>query len=414
MLHPKAGELLAELKADDFLLHLFDCPVCRDVAFANLGPWKTNGPLQTPPLIDPESRPEAEALFSELVQRASRQLEVFQDEGFHDPVLLNLILEKGEEAAQKEDFRGAAELAWLAVDLASCITSEDFWVQVRLSRAFFLAGSARRLARDLKQAEAAFDSGSLYLTGSTLERGFYCRSLAMVRWDQHSLNEAAGLLRRGAEAFAESGRREEEGACLALLGLLAVEEGEFAKAFGPLLRGHLTLDPQARPWLTVRCSLSLALCFAAFDRNEEARWALEEAWNLYPLVKDDSELPVIQWLEGKVASWLGEFGEANTLLDSARKKFLAQQRLVEAGLASLDLAALFTQAQRPGEVRPLIADLRRQSQGKGAGPVAIELLQRFGHGDLIAPPRACAALYGAHLLKMSRFRRLGAPPVPWV
>jgi len=176
----------------------------------------------------------------------------------------------------------------------------------------------------------------------------------------------------------------------------------------------LTLDAEARPWLTARCSLSLALCLAALDRKEEARKALEESWNLYPLVKEDSELTVIKWLEGKVASWLGEPGEAQRLLDSARQNLLVQDRLVEAGLASLDLAALYTQARRPGEIRVLIADLKRQSQGKGASAVAIELLQRFGSGDLIAPPKACAALYGAHLLKMARFRRLGAPPLPWV
>ena len=118
---------------------------------------------------------------------------------------------------------------------------------------------------------------------------------------------------------------------------------------------------KCQPWLSVRCSLSLALCLAALDRKEEARKALEESWVLYPLVQEDSERTVIQWLEGKVASWLGEIGEAHNLLDSARWTLLAQQRLVEAGLASLDLAALYTGAHRPGEVKRLMGDLRRQA-----------------------------------------------------
>jgi len=166
--------------------------------------------------------------------------------------------------------------------------------------------------------------------------------------------------------------------------------------------------------LTVRCSLSRALCLAALDRKDEARKVLEDSWKLYPLIQDEAELAVIKWLEGKVASWLGEFVPAHSLLDSARQELLAQRRLVEAGLASLDLAALYHESHRPGEIRAIISDLRHAGQDKGAAAVAIELLRRFGRGDLIAPPRACAALYGSHLLKMARFRRLGAPPVPWV
>jgi hypothetical protein len=371
---------------------------------------------RTPLLADQPARLAAEALFAKLVHLASQQLQVFQDDRFHDPVLLDFILEKGEEAARKRDLSGAADLAWLAVDLASSIASEDFWVHARLSRAFFLAGSARRAGGDLKQAEAAFDSGTFYLTGSTLERGYYCRDLALLRWDQHSFDQAAGLLRRGAEAFAESRRGEEEAVCLALLGLLFLEEGEPARAFGPLLRARSALVVEARPWLAVRCSLSLALCLAAHARNQEARRVLEDSWKLYPLIEDEAELSVIKWLEGKVASWLGEFGQASTLLDSARQELLAQHRLVEAGLASLDLAALYHEAKRPGEIRELVMDLRRTGQDKAeaAAAIAIELLRRFGRGDLIAPPRACAALYGAHLLKMARLRRLGAPPVPWI
>ncbi|HYN22016.1 MAG TPA: hypothetical protein VE078_13735, partial [Thermoanaerobaculia bacterium] len=148
--------------------------------------------------------------------------------------------------------------------------------------------------------------------------------------------------------------------------------------------------------------------------KDEARKALEESWSLYPRVQEDSELAVIKWLEGKVASWLGEAEESQKLLDAARQSLLGQNRLVEAGLVSLDLAAIYTRARRPREIQVLIRDLKRQSQGKGAGPLAIELLQRFGRGDLIAPPNACSALYGAHLLKMARFRGLGAPPIPWV
>lgn len=414
MLDPEALELLAELKAERLFVHLLGCPECRDLALADLGGVDQGAPVPRASLLaDQPARLAAEALFEELIHLASQQLEVFQDDRFHDPVLLDLILEKGEAAARKRDFSGAADLAWLAVDLASSIASEDFWVLARLARAFFLAGSARRVAGDLKQAEAAFDSGSFYLTGGALERGYYCRDLALLRWDQHSPDQAAGLLRRGAEAFAESRRREEEAVCLALLGLLLLEEGEPERAFGPLLRARSALVIEARPWLTVRCSLSLALCLAAHARNQEARRVLEDSWKLYPLIQDEAELSVIKWLEGKVASWLGEFVQAHSLLDSARQELLAQRRLVEAGLASLDLAALYHESQRPGEIRALVTDLKRAGQDKEAA-VAIELLQRFGRGDLIAPPRACAALYGAHLLKMARSRRLGAPPVPWV
>jgi len=211
------------------------------------------------------------------------------------------------------------------------------------------------------------------------------------------------LLEKAAEA-------EWMSALLALLGLLYVEQGLLDSAFGPLRRAQPFMT-SGKSWLAARASLSLGVCFAAHGQELEAWDFVEEALRLRRSAKG-SERPLLKWLQGKLVGYLGDLIQAFGQLDSARRTLLAERRWIEAGLVSLDQAALYAEADRPGEIAVLMADLSRAATGISAGKAAGETLARFD--ELIAPPRARAALLGSHLLQMARIRRLGAPSLPWV
>jgi tetratricopeptide (TPR) repeat protein len=139
-------------------------------------------------------------------------------------------------------------------------------------------------------AESAFNDASFFLSDDPPERGLYCRALALLRWDQGQLDEAAALLRYAACAYGEKEDKVEEGACLALLGLLYTEAEEFFPAVGPLLRAQLALAPgQRHRRLLARSHLSLLLCLAEEGRQEEVRELMSTALALEAIVEGEEE-----------------------------------------------------------------------------------------------------------------------------
>lgn len=418
-LFTEAGEAqLLALPEPRFLFHLLDCEECRDLAWAKLG--ASEG-------VDTGSRPagsetglaadrEAEELFLELLAlpRTAKKRAI-REPRFHNLRLIDLLLEAGEDAGRRHDVQKVEEIASLAVKMGDQIPAKGVWDRDRYFRAYCLAGGAGRLAGDLDRASMGYRGAAWNLTGAS-SRAAYCRGLAMLRWEQGFGDEAMALLRHAAGLFGELRERQEEAACLALLGLVHVEVGALDKGLGPLLRGCMLLEPKARPWLTVRCFLATALCLAANSRLPEARGMLERSWMLYPLVTDAGELIMVEWLEGRVASFLRDLPQAEGLLASARQKLLAADRLAEAGAATLDLAALYAEDGKLAEVDALIEALR-QAKAARVGEWfhrLFEVVEHFREMEPVAPARMRAALLSAELFQRARHLQTILPPLPWV
>lgn len=397
-----------------FLFHLLDCEQCRDLAWAKLGAAEGVGSQSRAGAQAVEANREAEELLLELLALPQEvRLKAIQEPRFHQPSLIDLLLDAGEQAGRENDAQKAEDIALLAIALGDFI-AEDM-TRARFFRGCYLVGGAGRLAGNSEKALAGFCGAAMNLTGA-LERAAYCRGFAIVRWEQGRSEEAMALLRRAAELFGDERQRREEAACLALLGLVHVEEGALDRALGPLLRGCMFLDPEARHWLTVRCHLAAALCLAANCRFGEASSMLQRSWMHYPLVTDAAEQTVITWLEGKVASFLREFDQAEGLLGAARQGFLAAARWAEAGAVTLDLAALYVDFDKPSAVETLIEGLRQTEFGGVTLPGAplFEVVAGFKEMEPELPPRMRAALLNAELLHRARRVELGPPPLPWV
>lgn len=236
----EAGALLVAAAEDWPLLnHILECPECQDLTLAEMA-----SAMDLPGVEEPstrggrQTRGEAGKLLAELLRipGSSRQT-ALQDPRFHRHDLLDLMLDRGEEAMTRDSGR-ATELALLAVWLGSAGDPVDAGLRPRMVRAYCLEANARRLGRDFDGADRALDDATFFLPGGSPERGPYCHALGLLRWEQGRVDEAAALLRHAARAHGEAGSRTEQGACMVLLGLLYVEMGEIEKAPGPLVRGR--------------------------------------------------------------------------------------------------------------------------------------------------------------------------------
>lgn len=419
MAHPAPEailEFVEQLPEQDvrWLYHVLNCPQCRDIALAEwIQPPEEQAPATEAPWQPPISsrgREEAEPLLAELLQLRPKPRErAVREPRFHKRALLELILAKSEEM-QAANPRQAVDLAWLAVALAnagpSC--SHLWW-------AYSLAGNASRLRGEMAEAERCFDSAAFYRPVASHERGLLCRFLALLRWDRGLLCDTAALLRHASELFNEGGDPREEGACLALLGLLHTEQREYPYAVGPLVRARRSMPPQQRPWLWVRTGLSLALCFTQ-GRSEEdlghARQLQEEVRDFGRAIQDPLERLRIQALEGRVAAGLEDRTQAEMLLDSARRGLLANRWLAEASVVSLDLALLFIETNRREKIARLIAELEANSAGIHALKKVVRALQQLAGDELV--PRERARVLASHLRQVFRHHQIAEPVVRWI
>jgi tetratricopeptide (TPR) repeat protein len=302
----------------------------------------------------------AERLFAELLSLPEEiRHHRIGEERFHDPHLFDLLLAAGHEALPC-DPREGCEILNLATGLVSLLVEKERTASEigpeEYSRAFCLAGAAQRLRGDFAQAEAAFEHAG-HLPVSPAGRGFFCQCYGVLRWDQGRSEEAAALFHQAQRRFAEGQDVREEAACLALLGMLHVDDGEPGRA-APLLREALQgLDADGRPWLAAQCCLGLGFCHAFAGEADKARSAREEARRFDGKLWEEEEL-LSRWLEGRVAALSGEAEEAVELLDSVRLRLIERRRLPETTLATIDLGMVWSGEGQGAKVREAIEELK--------------------------------------------------------
>lgn len=359
----------------------------------------------------------AEELFAELMAtEKGRRRDRLREKGFRKRGLFELLLEAAQIALPGEPTRAmelvtlAGELCELAADWEGC---RPDWQREGLPRAFCLEGTALRLLGKTRGAEEAFRRAEIY-AGSSSARGLFCRSLALLRWDEGRTEEATALLHQAGRRFANvpPGLRE-QAVCQALVGLLQLELGLPWQAFPHLVEASRGLDPEGRPWLLAHCRLGLAFCFAFSGQPEKARSFRQTAWSLYSQLREEESLS-ISWLEGQVAAVSREYEEAEHLLDSVRRAQIARGCLPEATMASIDLGLVWVERERQGEIKLLADELQeafKDASGLDFATGVLESLAREGEAGLIMRG---LWTFAAFPLRMS-FRSQGVffKPVPF-
>jgi tetratricopeptide (TPR) repeat protein len=320
-------------------------------------------------------------LLEELLASPNeRRATLLDEERFRSSAFLDRLLEECHAALPFDPVR-ADEIVGAATILGRHFEQEgttdpEFELE-RRCRAYCLLGTTRRLLRD-HQGAAAFFKQVAFMDVRQQARALFSRSLGLLRWDQGRYEEAAALLHHAARHFRKERCSRDQGACLALAGLLSLEQLTFSEAEELLTSALPKLDAKRRPWLA--CGATLGLALSLLGRNVvagEVRTAREKAWRFYAGIPHEEALVGLHWLEGRVAARLGDTVDAGHLLDSVRRKFLTARRLPEATLATIDLGEVLAETGRPVEIEALVEELAHAFDGRPGLDLALGTLRSF-------------------------------------
>jgi tetratricopeptide (TPR) repeat protein len=300
-------------------------------------------------------------LFEELMQvpAARRHLLLSNSHRFKNRVLCEHLIEASHEAGFNEPARAieAANLATVVADRlapADC-GGEEGYTSLR-ARAWAQLGNAFRVNVQLADAERAFavaqvllDEGSVAL----LDRARVHALLGTLRLDQRRFTESQQLYDRAAFIYKKLGQWNLLGRTLLQKAVVCTESND-AEGEMRLLRQALDLiDPQADPRVFLAARHNLIYALNGSGRSREAFALLFHTRPLYLKTGDRMNLLRLRWLEGQVALGLQRLEQAEVAFRETRQGFQELGHVFDAALASLDLASVYIQQGRSGELRHL-------------------------------------------------------------
>jgi tetratricopeptide (TPR) repeat protein len=351
---------------------LSDCPECRQAitprfqygaAFART--WTAVERQRT--ALEAERAEAVELLRGFLAQPLESQEALATTPGstgfrYHTWAFCELLLDTARESGFQDPGR-ALDLAKLGVEVAERLDAAVYGesrVHDLGARAWVSLGNAQRIRADFRAAEESFAQAERRLktgTGDPLEKAHLLLFKASLRGNQQRFREAFRLLDR----VATIGRRFEDlhlsGKALITRGFLLGLAGDPEAAIRHLTEGLQQVDPASDPRLVVAAQHNLTLYLAESGRYGEALRLLESARPLYRQIGDQMSLLRLRWLEGKIASALGDFKEAEEFLRSVQKELIERELGYDAALLSLDLATIYAREGRTSEMRRLAEEM---------------------------------------------------------
>ncbi len=276
------------------------------------------------------------------------------------PAFFNSIIGKIRGEVRRNR-RRCLELAELALEFLE-FNAALFGHELPRLRALGLAwlANARRLIGDhaearntFAQARAAWRAG-----GEDVEvEAEICRLEAMFALCEHRREEALELLSRSITLATVQGYPR-----ILVAGLLtrvAVNgpQGQTAEAMKDLRMAQRQLPKLADPALELNVGCSLATLRMDAGRYHEALEALPRAYELCEALDEPVTLHQLHWTEGLTRKGLGEAGEAERLIQTARSGLAEWEAPGHAAVATLDLAILYHEQGHTAKLSELAAQL---------------------------------------------------------
>ncbi|HSG39166.1 MAG TPA: hypothetical protein VLE27_05975, partial [Thermoanaerobaculia bacterium] len=137
------------------------------------------------------------------------------------------------------------------------------------------------------------------------------------------------------------------------------------------------IDARRSPRSAFGIRFNLAVNLAHLNRYAEAAELLHEVREMAVQLRNELDLFRVRWLEGRIASGQGRITEAVEALSQVRKGFLARGLGYDAALASLELAVLYLEKDRTGEVKTLAREMASIFQAQGVHREALAALRLF-------------------------------------
>ncbi len=279
---------------------------------------------------------------------------------FRSPHLAALLLtESGRRVGS--DPAAARQLAQLAQRVLDRVDGGGGWAESLRVRARATEANALRAGGDLAAAEALFRRVRARLASHpTNDSEVYAEVAsqeASLRQDQRRFAEAERLLARAVLLYRQAAR--EDGVAKALIQKGAVHRlmGEPQPALECLEEAARSIDGDLHLDLFLCTVNNRALCLCDLDRHEEAHDLVSAERHRFTSARNPWSRLRLHWLEGRILHGLGEDCEAERRLVEARDGFLAAGNDFNAALVSLDLAVLYLEQGRGGELKELAAGM---------------------------------------------------------
>jgi tetratricopeptide (TPR) repeat protein len=389
--------MLSALSEDAELLHLLTCSGCRraavaellnvrnntfdyDQVFQNISLTGERGEKVVRQIRD--RRKEAERLASSLLDQPRRtRLRMLKNPNYQSVDLLEILLERS-HSRQLSDPRQALDLAALAYRVALRLENE-----AEAARAVCLEVNARRLVGDHRRQEGALTRAARHLKDVS-ERAFFCRTAALVRWEQARTDEATALLQHATWLYSVDDNEKEMSDCTALLGLLYAEQGLLSEALPLLYQGWACMERGLRPMLAQRVGLALVVCLAEAEQEDKANAVLEATWKLYSSSTQSDDMLRVYWREALALASLRRFEEAEHVLRQVLHN-MVERNLAEAALVGLNLCGILVEAGRAAEIEAIGSELGTDFS---ADPAFARIVQSVGYWQEILARDSPAAL----------------------
>jgi len=266
---------------------------------------------------------------------------------------------------------------------ASQLRPEDFLPGVAYdlrARAWAELGNAQRITESFGPAEDCFKEALLHLgrgSGQAELRAQVLDLYASLDRAQRRFEQSFGRLDEVYAIYVELHDFHLAGRALVKKGIATIYANE-AEAAIPLIRSGLNwLERERDQGLYLIAVHSLADAYVRVGQFEKGRTLIEEQQDLYIRQAGPLFILRLRWNEAKIAAGLGEASTAETIFQQVRQAFAERKLAFVSALVSLDLAALFLEQGRTGEVAALATEMVATFRRLGIRREAIAALLLF-------------------------------------
>ena len=278
------------------------------------------------------------------------------------------------------------------------------------ARAWAELGNAYRVADDLISAEAAL-AHSLDLfghgTGDPLLLARLMDLTASLYTDQRRFREANALFDLIHAIYQRNGDTHAAGRVLISKGISARAALQPESGLRLLARGISHVDAAQDPKLVFVAVHGLLGCLVDCGRMIEANEILVASRDLYALCGERLDAMRARWLEGQIASGLGDNETAERALLEARAGFEQTDLPFDKSLVSLDLAAIWLRQGRTAEIAELVNEMVGIFRSRNIQREAIAALLMLR--EALQKKQVTAALLQAVSTELRRLERTPRP-----
>jgi len=269
-------------------------------------------------------------------------------------------------ALRHEEPEGMVHFARLATLAAESLDPRLFGREAVIdlqARALAELANAYRVADDLESAEATLALAverSREGSGDPLLLAHVLDLLASLCCHRRRFDRAFALLDAVHAIYRREGEVHPAGRALISKGIYTGYANEPEEAIRLLLAGLEGIDPAREPALPLIACHDLLWLLVDCGRCREARLLLERSRPLYLRhLRQGGNLPrlKLRWLEGRIATGLGELAGAETAFAEVRQGLAGADLGYHSALVGLDLAAVWLRQGKTAQARALVEEM---------------------------------------------------------